>query len=74
MGAAFWIKRYLLAAVPLFAFLALLEWFKGTTSARDIGSAALWAAVSAGIFTFVAWRRFRKALACSVCDAVTKRP
>jgi hypothetical protein len=74
MGTAFWIKRYALAAVPLFAILAAVEWFKGTTTARDIGSAAAWAAIAAGIFTYAAWRRWRNAQTCPICDTVTKRP
>jgi hypothetical protein len=40
MGALFWIKRYLMAAVPLFAILAAVEWFKGTTTTEDYLSAA----------------------------------
>jgi len=74
MGPLFWIKRYLLAAVPLFAILAVMEWAKGTTSPRDIASAAIWAAVAAAIFTGVAWNRYRKALHCAMCDAVAPPP
>ncbi len=69
MGTLFWIKRYLLAAVPLFAILVAVEWAKGTTAPADIGSAAIWAAVAAAIFTGAAWNRYRKALACPACDA-----
>ena len=68
MGALFWVKRFLLAAVPLFAILAAVEWFKGTTSRDDYLSAAAWAAVAAGFFTYSAWRRFRNAQACGACD------
>lgn len=63
MGAGFWIKRYLLAALPLFAILAVVEWAKGNARPIDYASAALWAFVAAGIFVGVAWRRYRKALA-----------
>jgi hypothetical protein len=73
MGAGYWIKRYLLAALPLFAILAAVEWFKGTAGPADIASAALWAALAAAIFTGAAWRRYRKALDCPVCDGVTPR-
>lgn len=71
MGALFWIKRYLLAAVPLFAILAVVEWAKGTASLANIASAAAWAAVAAAIFTGMAWNRYRKAMRCAVCDATT---
>jgi hypothetical protein len=74
MGPLFWIKRYLLAAVPLFAILAAVEWAKGTTAPADIASAAIWAAVAAAIFTGAAWNRYRKALACAACDAVMPKP
>jgi hypothetical protein len=68
MGALFWIKRYLLAAVPLAAILATVEWFKGTTTKEDYLSAVAWAAIAAAIFTYAAWRRYRNAKACGVCD------
>jgi hypothetical protein len=61
MGAIFWIKRYLLAAVPLFAILAAVEWFKGSTSRNDYLSAAAWALAAAALFTWSAWRRYREA-------------
>jgi hypothetical protein len=69
MGALFWIKRYLLAAVPLFAILAAVEWFKGSTSRDDYLSAAVWAVIAAAIFTYAAWRRYRSNQACAVCDS-----
>jgi len=72
MGAAFWIKRYFLAAVPLFAILAGWEWIKGTTTNADIISAAVWSALAAGIFVGAAYRRYRKALACEACDVGRK--
>jgi hypothetical protein len=68
MGTLFWIKRYLLAAVPLFAILAAVEWFKGSTTREDYLSAAAWALGAAAIFTYSAWRRFRNAQACGVCN------
>ena len=61
MGATFWIKRYLLAAVPLFAILAAVEWFKGSTSQNDYLIAAAWALGAAALFTWSAWRRQREA-------------
>lgn len=69
MGALFWIKRYLLAAVPLFAILAVVEWVKGSTSRDDYLSAAVWAVIAAGIFTYFGWRRLRNAQACGLCDS-----
>ncbi|CAN7313493.1 hypothetical protein LJR289_001599 [Pseudoduganella sp. LjRoot289] len=74
MGAAYWIKRYLLAAVPLFAILAGVEYAKGTPTQADILSAAAWAVVAAGVFIGSQYRRYRKNLACSACDMLNKRP
>lgn len=68
MGATFWMKRYLQAAVPLFAILAAVEWIKGSTTREDYVSAAVWALAAAGIFTYAAWRRYRNAKACGMCD------
>jgi hypothetical protein len=72
MGAAFWIKRYLLAAVPLFAILAAVEYLKGTTTAMDYLSAAVWAAIAGAIFVGAAYRRYKKALDCPMCDDITQ--
>ncbi len=68
MGASFWIKRYLLAAIPLFAILAAVEWFKGSNRTIDYLSAGAWAVIAAGIFTFAGWRRLRNTQACKLCD------
>ncbi|MYN41088.1 hypothetical protein GTP55_17120 [Duganella sp. FT109W] len=68
MGALFWIKRFLLAAVPLAALLAAVEWFKGSTAREDYLSAGAWALIAAAIFTYSAWRRHRHARACGMCD------
>jgi hypothetical protein len=70
MGALFWIKRYLLAAVPLFLILAAVEWFKGSTTRDDYLSAAAWALIAAGIFTWSAFRRYRKNETCALCDNI----
>lgn len=72
MGAAFWIKRYLLAAVPLFAILAVVEVVKGTTAKEDFISAAVWALVAAAIFVGASYRRYRKDQECAACDKPTK--
>jgi hypothetical protein len=68
MGALFWIKRFLLAAVPLAAILAAVEWLKGTTAKEDYLSAITWALIAAAIFTYAGWRRYRHAKACGICD------
>lgn len=72
MGALFWIKRYFMAAVPLFAILAAVEWFKGSATRQDYLSAAAWALIAAAIFNYAAWRRFRKAMACPACEDVAQ--
>ncbi|WP_395408059.1 hypothetical protein ACHMW6_15995 [Pseudoduganella sp. UC29_106] len=72
MGAAFWVKRYLLAAVPLFAILAVIEYLKGSATAVDYLSAAVWAAVAAAIFVGAAYRRYKKAMDCPMCDDITQ--
>lgn len=73
MGAVFWVKRYLLAAVPLFAILAAVEWFKGSTALVDYASAFAWAFFAAWIFTAASYRRYRKMESCSACDNIGKR-
>ena len=72
MGAAYWIKRYLLAAVPLFAILSAVEWFKGAATEQDFLSAAAWAVIAAAIFTVSTYRRQRRNQACAMCDDISK--
>lgn len=71
MNALFWVKRYLLAALPLFAILAAVEWYKGSATQNDYLSAALWALAAAAIFTISNYRRHRANQACAVCDDMT---
>jgi hypothetical protein len=68
MAAIFWIKRFLVAALPLFAILAAVEWFKGSRAQEDYLSAGTWALIAAAVFTYTSWRRYRHAKACGVCD------
>jgi hypothetical protein len=72
MGIGFWIGRYLLAGLPLFGILALVEWLKGSKQPIDYLSAAVWAALAAAIFTGAAYRRYKKGLECAACDDLTK--
>ena len=72
MGPVHWIKLYLLAAVPLFAILAAVEWFKGATTAQDFLSAAAWAVIAAAIFIFTKYRHYRRTQACTMCDDIGK--
>jgi len=68
MGAWFWLKRFCVAALPLFAILAAVEWFNGATAREDYAGAALWALAAAAIFTYGHWRRYRLAMPCTRCD------
>jgi len=70
MGAWFWLKRYLLAAVPLFAILAAVAWFNGSSTREDYTSAALWALAAAGLFTYGHWRRYRLTMPCASCNDI----
>lgn len=70
MGAWFWLKRYLLAAVPLFAILAGAAWFNGSSTREDYTSAALWALAAAGLFTYGHWRRYRLTMPCASCNDI----
>lgn len=72
MGATYWIKGYLLAALPLFAILAAVEWFKGEVTSQDMLSAAAWALIAAAIFTASRYRRYRANKYCAMCDDITK--
>ncbi len=72
MGAAYWIKGYLLAAVPLFAILAAVEWYKGDFARQDMLSAAAWALIAAALFTASRYRRHRASKYCGRCEDIGK--
>ncbi len=72
MGAAYWIKGYLLAALPLFAILAAVEWYQGDFAAQDMLSAAAWALIAAALFTASRYRRYRASKYCGRCEDIGK--
>lgn len=64
MGAAFWIKRYLLALVTASAVLFGAELVKGHGQAAALQYAGLWGLATSGIFTIASYVRYRRNPEC----------
>ena len=64
MGAAFWIKRFLVALVAAFAVLFGTELAKGHAQMAALQYAGLWALATAAIFTLASYVRYRRNPAC----------
>ena len=64
MGAAFWVKRFLLALAVTFVVLVVSELVKGHSQVRAFQFAGLWGLVTGAIFTLASYVRYRRNPAC----------
>ncbi|MBP6078141.1 MAG: hypothetical protein KA505_04960 [Xanthomonadales bacterium] len=64
MGAAFWVKRILLAFAVAFFVLLGAELAKGHSQMAALQFAGLWGVATSTIFTLASYRRYRRNPAC----------
>ena len=64
MGAAFWVKRFLLALTVAFVVLAGAELAKGHSQVAALQFALLWGLVTGAVFTAASYVRYRRNPAC----------
>ena len=64
MGAAFWIKRFLLVLVVAFVVLFGVELAKGHSQAAALQFAGVWAVVTGTVFSLASYVRYRRNPAC----------
>lgn len=67
MGAAFWVRRFLLVFAGAFVVIAGAQALKGHPIAYSATQGLLWAAVAATIFTVSRIYQARKGLHCAIC-------
>jgi len=67
MSTAFWIKRFFLALVVAFAILFVAHDVEGHGAAESLRFSALWAIISAAIFTGTRIYRSRRDQHCAIC-------
>jgi hypothetical protein len=69
-----WIVQYLVAVVPMFVLLLVVDLLmRGETLARAWPSALLWAAVASILFIGTRYRNMKRGIACAVCDALDRK-
>ncbi|MFC7300383.1 hypothetical protein [Cognatiluteimonas weifangensis] len=68
MGAAFWIKRFLVALAVAFAVLMVAEFAKGHSPMAALEYAGLWGLATGAIFTLASYIRYRRNPACWLPD------
>jgi phosphatidylglycerophosphate synthase len=64
MGAAFWVKRFLLALAVAFVVLFVAELAKGHSQVVALQFAGLWGLATGTIFTLASYVRYRRNPAC----------
>lgn len=64
MGAAFWVKRFLLALAVAFVVLFGAELAKGHSQAAALQFAALWGLATGAVFTLAGYVRYRRNPTC----------
>lgn len=67
MGAAFWIKRFLTVLVGAFILIGASQVLKGHTVAYSMTHGAVWAFVSAAVFTAARYWQSRRGQHCAIC-------
>ena len=64
MGAAFWVRRFLLSFVIAGVVLGALQYVRGATQSEAIAFGFVWGVISSGLFTLIGYVRFRRNPAC----------
>lgn len=64
MGAAFWLKRFLLAFAAAFVVLLVAELAKQHSQVAALRFAGLWGLATGTIFTLASYIRYRRNPAC----------
>ena len=67
MGTAFWIRRFLLVFAGAFVLIAASHLVRGRGVEHALVESALWAALSAAVFTGARIVQSRRGQHCAVC-------
>lgn len=67
MGAAFWIRRFILVWTAAFVLIAGAQALKGHDLAYALTQGLLWATISAGIFVGARLYQARRGRHCAIC-------
>lgn len=67
MGAAFWIKRFLIVLVGAFVIIGAAQMLKGHALLYSAAQGAIWGAITATVFTAARFFQSRVGQHCAVC-------
>jgi hypothetical protein len=67
MGAAFWIRRFVVVLAGAFAVICTVQLAKGHRLDYAAVQAAIWAAISASVFTVARFFQARRGQHCALC-------
>jgi len=67
MSTAFWIKRFFTVLAIAFAIIAIGQLLKGRDAGVATLQAAIWASISATIFTVARFFQARRGVHCAIC-------
>jgi sensor domain CHASE-containing protein len=67
MPLSFWIRRYVSVLVGAFVVIAAAQLLQGHAWQDSLADAALWAAVSATVFTVARYLQARRGQHCALC-------
>ena len=67
MPLSFWIRRYVSVLVGAFVVIAAAQLLQGHAWQDALADAALWAAVSATVFTVARYLQARRGQHCALC-------
>lgn len=68
MGALFWLRRFLTVLIFAFVIIGGVEILKGHSLAHAATHGAIWAAISASIFTVARFFQARRGQHCALCN------
>lgn len=68
MSALFWIRRFLTVLLSAFAIIGGAQLLKGHSPAYAATQAAIWASISASIFTVARYFQARRGKHCALCN------
>jgi hypothetical protein len=72
MGAAFWVRRFLIVFAGAFVVIAGVQFLKSHEIAYSATQGLLWAAATATVFTVSRIYQSRRGQHCSICKDTTE--
>lgn len=67
MGTTFWIKRFLTVLAGAFVVIGAAQMLKGHDLPYSVTQAAIWAAITATVFTVARFYQSRRGQHCAIC-------